>query len=247
MRITRWPPLARLAVALCAELFVGTSVAEAQASATTGSANAPEIATNGRGEVRVAPDMARLQISVETRASSANAAAADNAARITRTIAAVRAAGIDSAQIKTAGYSVAPDYDSKGRHSGFVVRNGLRIEVRRIADVGKIIDAALGGGATQVTGVQFLRSDLHESRRSALALAVAEARRDAEVLAQAAGGTLGRLIYLTSGFGTLPQPFDFQTTTVLTGASMPTPIIPGDLTVTAVANARWQFLPRQAP
>src|SRR5687768_14842345 len=151
MRIIHWPRLARLAISLCTSLFVGTSVAAGQASATAGSSNAPEIATSGRGEVRVAPDLARLQISVETRSSSANAAAADNAARITRTIAAVRAAGIDSAQINTAGYSVSPDHDSKGRQTGFVVRNGLGIEVRRIADVGKIIDAALSGGATQVT------------------------------------------------------------------------------------------------
>jgi hypothetical protein len=26
-----------------------------------------------------------------------------------------------------------------------------------------------------------------------------------------------------------------------------TPVIPGDLTIAAVASARWQFLPRQTP
>lgn len=250
MKITYWPQLARFTVALCSSVFVLTSVAAAQGRETTSSASvsSPQIATNGRGEVRVAPDLARLQITVETRSSSANAAAADNAARLARTVAAVRAAGIDSAQISTSGYSVSTDYDSKNRPSGFIVRNGLRVEVRRIADVGKIIDAALSAGATQVNGVQFLRSNVQESRRSALTLAVAEARRDAEVLAQAAGGTLGKLIYLTSGFATLPQPFDFQTTGVLASLeSGGTRIMPGDLTVTAVANAVWQFLPRQAP
>jgi uncharacterized protein len=197
--------------------------------------------------VRVAPDIARLQITVETRSSSANVAAADNAARLDRTVAAVRAAGIDSAQINTSGYSVGVNYDRKGEPAGFIVRNGLRIEVRRIADVGKSIDAALGAGATQVNGVQFLRKDVQDSRRAAIALAVAEARRDAEILAQAAGGTLGRLIYVTSGFGQLPTNFEYQTA-VVTSATVPgTPIMPGDLTVTAVANARWQFVPRQGP
>lgn len=248
MRITYWPRLPRLTIPLCSALFVATSGAAGQGGETTisASASAPVIATGGRGEVRVAPDLARLQIAVETRSSSANAGAADNAARLTRTIAAVQAAGIDSAQINTAGYSVATDYDGKGRPSGFVVRNGLRIEVRRIADVGKIIDAALSAGATQVSGVQFLRSDLQESRRRALGLAVAEARRDAEALAQAAGGSLGKLIYLTSGFAQLPTNFEYQTT-VLSSAITATPIMPGDLTVAAVANARWQFLPRQEP
>jgi uncharacterized protein YggE len=196
--------------------------------------------------VRVAPDIARLQITVETRSSSANAAAADNAARLNRTVAAVRAAGIDSAQISTAGYSVGADYDRKGEPTGFIVRNGLRIEVRRIAEVGKIIDAALGAGATQVNGVQFLRKDVQDSRRTALTLAVAEARQDAEILAQAAGGTVGKLIYVTSGFGQVPNNFEYQTAVLTSGTVPGTPIMPGDMTVSAVANARWQFVPRQA-
>lgn len=253
MRITYWPGFPRLTIPLCSLLSllcVATSAAAAQAREATSSASAsvPEIATSGRGEVRVTPDFARLQITVETSSSSANLAATDNAARLTRTVAAVRAAGVDSAQIHTAAYSVGLDNDSRNRLVGFIVRNGLRIEVRRIADIGKIIDAALSAGATQVNGVQFLRSNVQDSRRSALALAVAEARRDAEALAQAAGGTLGKLIYLTSGFAQIPTMVDYQTAYVTSGVSAAaTPIMPGDLSVTAVANARWQFLPGQAP
>jgi uncharacterized protein len=236
-------------IALSSLLCVATSAAAAQSGEPTSSpsASAPEIATSGRGEIRVAPDLARLQVTVETRSSSASAAAADNAAKLTKTVAAVRAAGVDSAQITTSGYSVATDYDSKNRPNGFVVRNGLRIDVQRIADVGKIIDAALSSGLTQVNGVQFLRRNVNDSRRSALALAVDEARRDAEALAQAAGGTLGKLIYLTSGFAQMPRNFQLEEVVVTGLSAASTPIMPGDLTVTAVANARWQFLPRQSP
>ena len=235
--------IACLSLLLC----VATSAAAAQSEPTSSpSASAPEIATSGRGEISVAPDLVRLQVTVETRSPSASAAATDNAAKLTKTVAAVKAAGIDSAQISTSGYSVMTDYDSRNRPIGFVVRNSLRIDVQRVADVGKIIDASLGSGSTQVNGIQFLRLNVSESRRSALALAVAEARRDAEVLAQAAGGTLGKLIYLTSGFAQLPSRFEYRQEVVLTGmVAGATPIMPGDLTVTAVANARWQFLPRQ--
>lgn len=96
----------------------------------------PEIATSGRGEIHVTPDQAVLSISVETRSSSAAAAAADNAPRITKAIAAIRAAGVDSAQLTTAGYSVDPDYE-KNRQVGLIVRNTLRVELRRIPDIGQ--------------------------------------------------------------------------------------------------------------
>jgi uncharacterized protein YggE len=206
----------------------------------------PEIATSGRGEIHVTPDQAVLSISVETRSSSAAAAAADNATRITRAIAAIRSAGIDSAQLTTAGYSVEPDYE-KNRQIGFIVRNTLRVEVRRIPDIGRIIDAALAAGATRVNQVQFQRVNVQDARRSALALAVAEARRDAEVLAQAAGGRLGRLLYLTSGGSPSPVGRDVsRLETVMTsgGFISPTPIMPGDLSVVAVASARWEFVAR---
>jgi uncharacterized protein len=209
----------------------------------------PEIATNGRGEVRVAPDRAVLNVSVETRSPSAASAASDNSARLIKTIASLRSTGVDSAQITTAGYSITQDYDNKNRPSGFIARNGLRVEVMRIADIGRLIDASLAGGATQINQVQFIRSDTKDAHQSALALAVADARRDAETLAQAAGGTLGRLIYLTSGFSTPAFGRDVQLSSVVVtgGLAQTTPIVPGDLIISAIASGRWQFLPGHSP
>ncbi|MFN2602353.1 MAG: SIMPL domain-containing protein [Gemmatimonadaceae bacterium] len=207
----------------------------------------PEIATTGRGEVRVAPDKAILNVGIETRSGSANAAVGDNASRVLKTIASLRSAGVDSARITTGGYSLGPDYD-KNKQIGFIARNNLRVEVLRITDVGKLIDAALSGGATQVYNIQFVRADSKEARRSALALAVEDARRDAEVLAQAAGGTLGKLISLTSNFSQQPMFATQLESAVLTGSGSgypQTPMMPGDLTIAAIASARWQFVPRQ--
>ena len=229
-------------------LILSFATAPAAAQTQNTSPGIPEIATTGRGEVHVAPDKAILNVGIETRSGLANSAVGENAARLLKTIASLRSAGVDSAQVTTGGYSLYPDYE-KNRQIGFIARNNLRVEVLRITDVGKLIDAALSGGATQVSNIQFVRADSKDARRTALALAVADARRDAEVLAQAAGGTLGRLVYLTSGLS--PQPIVTQLENVVTTAMQSgypqTPVIPGELTITAVASARWQFLPRQAP
>ena len=228
-------------------LTLSFAAAPVAAQTQTASPNAPEIATTGRGEVHVAPDKAILNVGIETRSGSANAAVGDNASRVVKTIASLRAAGVDSAQITTGGYSLYPDYE-KNKQIGFIARNNLRVEVLRIADVGKLIDAALSGGATQVSSVQFTRADSKEVIRTALALAVAETRRGAEVLAQAAGGSLGKLIYLTSGLPAQPMMSSQLESVVMTGSSgyPQTPVIPGDLTIAAVASARWQFIPAQS-
>jgi uncharacterized protein YggE len=229
-------------------LILILAASPAAAQTPNSSSSIPEIATTGRGEVHVAPDKAILNVGIETRSGSANAAVGENATRVLKTIASLRSAGVDSAKITTGGYSLGPDYD-KNKQIGFIARNNLRVEVLRITDVGKLIDAALSGGATQVYNIQFGRADAKEARRNALALAVADARNDAEVLAQAAGGTLGKLISLTSNFSQQPMLSTQMESAVLSGtvSGYPqTPMMPGDLTISAIASARWQFLPRQS-
>jgi uncharacterized protein YggE len=146
-------------------LILSVAAAPISAQTRTDSPNIPEIATTGRGEVHVTPDKAILNIGIETRSSSANGAVGENAVRVVKTIVSLRSAGVDSARITTGGYSLYPDYE-KNRQIGFIARNNLRVEVVRVADVGKLLDAALSGGATQVSNIQFVRADSKEARQA---------------------------------------------------------------------------------
>jgi len=211
-----------------------------------------EVSTTGRGEVAVTPDHAVLVVGIEGRAPSAAAAASDVAAKVTSTIAALRAAGLTAEQITTVGYSVSQDYDftppAGRRPNGFIARNSVRMDVRRVADIGKLIDAALAGGATQVNPVQYLPQNATDARDRALALAVASARHDAETIARAGGGSLGKLVYLSSSLS--PQPYfepqlvqDTRVMAAPAAAVAPTSLTPGALTISAVASMRWEFIP----
>jgi uncharacterized protein len=205
-----------------------------------------EIATSGRGEVRIPPTRAIVAFNVDNFARNAAVAASDNARTSQATIAALKSVGVKDTDISNGGYSVYPDFE-KGKPRGFNARNIIRVEVP-IADVGKVVDTALEVGATSVSPIQFMGGDLAVVRRDALKRAVAEARRDAEALADAAGGSLGRLLSLTSG---VSQPIgrgpEFAVTAALSssGGYTPTDLRPSDLTVTAVASGRWEFLPRR--
>ena len=104
----------------------------------------------------------------------------------------------------------------------------------------------MNGGAGEINSVQFGAPNIEEARRAAMTEAVKQARADAAVLASAAGGTLGRLITLSSsssfppGYGS----YQMESVAVLTsGSSVPTVISPRDLTVSAQALGRWEFIP----
>ena len=206
-----------------------------------------DIVTAATGEAQFVPDRAAVYVGVETRATTAAAAARDNAQRQRAIIDAVVAAGVSREQISTQNYSVAPDtrYDQATQRStvvGYVVSNVVRVEVRRIDQVASVLDAALGKGANQINSLDFFASNSDSARHEAIAQGVARARADAETLARAAGGSLGALVELsTVDAGPRPM-YRLDVRTAMAQANA-TPIEPGQQRVQVTVNARWRFIP----
>jgi uncharacterized protein YggE len=223
--------------------------ASAQAGVTTAPGAPPSITASAVGETRVVPDRAMVSVAVESQGETAAKAGADNAARQTQVINAVKAVGVAAAQIRTSGYNVFPEYaqsSGKGpRISGYRAHNTVQVEVRDIDAVGKVIDAALGAGATNIGGVSLFAASTDAARKDALQKAVAKARMEAEAVASAAGGSLGALLELAiEPFGT-PQPLMRQQAVMAMSAPAPTPIETGEIVVQAMVRVRWQFVPGQ--
>jgi uncharacterized protein YggE len=231
---------------LCVLLSPSFSYARAQSPAHGDSPAPSEVTTSGRGESRITPDRATVLVSIESRAGSAAEATSANSLTTSATIKAIKAAVSPTDVVTTESFSVNRDYDKNSRPTGFIARNSVRIQLGSIAGVGAIVDAALAGGATQVLPVQFAGSRTGDARRAALNLAVTEARLDAEAMAAAAGGSLGRLLSLSSTTGGAPSQTYYQTVMATGGlsAAPSPPMLPNDLTITAVVNGRWEFLPR---
>ena len=111
----------------------------------------PVLSTSGQGEAKVTPDRASVMLNVQTRATTAAAAASENATRTRAVLDAVAKLGLSRDQLSTEGYTVYPEmqYDKNGaspRVSGYVVTNTVRAETKRPEQAGAIVDAALRGG-----------------------------------------------------------------------------------------------------
>jgi uncharacterized protein len=223
----------------------------AQAGQTPSPQPPPNIAVSAVGETYVVPDRAMLSVAVESQGETAAKAGADNAAKQTRVIDAAKAAGIAAAQVRTSGYNVFPEYaqaPGKGpRVTGYRANNTVQIEVRNLEAVGKVIDAVLAAGATNIGAVNLYASNTDAARREALQKAVAKARGEAEAAATAAGGSLGALVDLAVEPWGPPQPLARQVMMAADAVRMavPTPIESGEMLIQAVVRARWQFVPAQ--
>lgn len=212
-----------------------------------GTAAAPQIVVTGNGQATVSPDRATIFLGVQTRGATAASAGAQNAQRLRGVLDTLRAIGLTSDQLSTINYNVSPEmqYSPNGttppKVTGYVVTNTVRAELRKIEDVARAIDAALGKGANEVSSLQFFSSKADSVRRAALAAAVADARSDAETLARAAGGTLGALVEVSSSeIPVRPMP---QVMRMEAAMNKATPIEAGQQTVSATVTARWAFIP----
>ena len=146
--------------------------ADAQVQPAPGPQPPPSVSATAMGDARIVPDRAMLSVAVESQAASAAKAGADNAARQTRVIDALKAAGIAAAQIRTSGYNVFPEYaqgDGRApRITGYRAHNSVQVEVRDIAAVGKVIDAVLAAGANNIGAVSLFASNTDPARKEAL-------------------------------------------------------------------------------
>lgn len=208
------------------------------------------LVASGQGEAKVAPDRVSVLVNVQTRASTAAAAAADNARRTRAVLDALGALGLAKDQLSTEGYSAYPEmrYDKDGgapRVTGYVITNSVRAESKRVEQAGAIIDAALSAGANVINALSFYASSIDVPRREAIALAVASARADAQAMAAAAGGTIGELVELsTQGPTVPPRPMFDMAARGKAAMAEPTPINPGQQTISVFVSARWRFVPR---
>jgi uncharacterized protein len=210
-------------------------------------AQVAQIVVTGHGEVKVSPDRATIQIAVQTRAATASEAAAQNATKQQAVLSALRALGLTNDQLSTVNYQVYPEQRyEQGKDpviSGYNVTNTIVADIRRLDQVGKVIDASLSHGANLISSLQFYSSNTQGARRTAIASAIEMARADADAAAHAAGGMLGPLLEVNVMAVSPPRPQPLMMARASGVAQADTPINPGDETLGVDVMTRWRFLP----
>lgn len=161
------------------------------------------ITVQGRASVLVMPDIATLYFGASFTEDDAQVAqtSVNTAASAARE--AITALGIAPEAITTNSISIYREYDYSGdsaRAIGFTASTQLCVTLEDISLAGQVIDAALGAGLNNVRNVEFSSSKQAEYYDQALAMATQNAAHKADILATAAGYTLGRIHSLTEEY-----------------------------------------------
>lgn len=232
-------------------LLAGTAVLSAcalpaQTQTSPARENSAIITAAGEGRREMAPDKATIVLGVETRARTPAAAASANAERMTAIRAALVRAGVAERDIATARYSLGFEYTGRTPpDTHYVAANMVTVTTRQLDQVGRIIDTGLGAGANNINSLHYDLSDRTQANTQALTEAVAQARQQAETMAAAAGGRLGDLVELSTQPGEYRPFFAGDVAMRMQAGAAPTPVSPGQVTVTASVTGRWRFVPNR--
>jgi uncharacterized protein YggE len=195
------------------------------------------VTVTGDATVQAQPDTAVVTVAVVTQNASASEAQSENASKTDAVVRAVKTAAGAGAEVKTAGYSLQPQYVYKEgvppTITSYVARNAVTVTTAVLERVGAIIDAATRAGANNVDGLAFtLRRD-ETARAQALSAATREATAKARTVAEALGGRVVRVIEVQEG-GAIVRPLvtnDSSNFIRARAAQDATPVEPGSLDI----------------
>lgn len=210
----------------------------------------PTLTVGGDAEVSVEPD--RASVTLGTTAQAATAAGAQEQVNqvMSQTLAALRELGIPEANVRTSGINLYPVYSEAYRpmqggepHTPRIVAyrasNSVRVEVDDPATIGSVIDAGVGAGANELSGITFDLRDDTAQRAEALRRAAANARKKAEALAAGAGVRLLAVHTVSEGgFQTLPV---YQGDVRMAMEASGAPVSPGQVRVQASVTMTWRI------
>lgn len=204
------------------------------------------LAVSGTGKVYAVPDMAEITVGVVTQGPTAAEAQAENNRRMQAVIQKLKEMGLSEADLHTGGLSVYPEYAPAPAKEGppgivaYRAANSLVVKVKPVDRAGLVVDAALAAGASQVHGLRFLAANAAALELQALGLAVQDARRKAEALAQALGVKLGTPQSVSVD---VSQPWYPLYSTAKALVDEATPVLPGQVEITASVHVTYAIVP----
>lgn len=205
------------------------------------------LTVDGHGEVTVSPDLAYLNISVETNSKNAKDAVSENSRKINKVISTLKPLIGSKDTLKTTEYSLYPVYEyDETRKKSFItsyrVTSEIRLKTFLIDKIGQIIDVTTDAGANRISGPAFDNSERDMNKRKALARAVEDAGETAKTVAEAAGVELVKIVRINPSYS-YPLPIYKQSMrTARAAESSDTPAIEsGDMTVEANVSIVYEI------
>ena len=249
LRHIRRSPILRFAAILmaCATMM--------QAQESPHASGAASVRVHGQATISVEPNQAQFDIGVVSQATTAKAAADQNARQSDALIHELNAA-FPSATINGVNFSVNPNYqypkEGAPTIAGYTASKTVRLLLEDISRLQTVVDIAVKSGATSINRLTFTVRNEDSARAQALAAAARQAQAGAQALATALQLRIVRLLTVEEGQPVIVSPpreisFEKLQSTNLAPISLGTIDVHADVDLTYEAAPAAERPPENAP
>lgn len=199
------------------------------------------ITVTGKGSVEKSPDTAKVSFSVRSEKKSLKDAQNEVSGKIEAVKTALIAAGVEDKYIKTDSYTSYPQYDypqtpcyngicktTSPTLRGYEVSHSVTVSIKNLDAVESVLGILATNAVTDMNGPNFGFEDDKMVAREARDSAIADAKTEAEKLAQALGVKLVRIVSFSENGGGYPVPMYARDAVMMQSAKaeVSNPVIP---------------------
>jgi uncharacterized protein YggE len=216
------------------------------------SSPARTVRVSGEATVTAAPDRATVRFGIVSKATTAEAARAQNATAAKSAMNAVRKLGVAEEKMQMEGLRLQPrrEYNPKTERrekKGFKATRRVVVELTDLKELPRLVAQVVQRGANRVEGIDYTLSDRSSIRDEALQTAAANAQDKARLLVRALDASLGPVQQITEeDFGyDRPQPrvqAAFAKSVDVDAESEPDAYAAGEIEVTARVQVVFELV-----
>ncbi len=205
----------------------------------------PVVELNVTESVKAKPDIATVNAGVTVIAPTAVEAMRQNAQAMSAVVARIKSLGVAADDIQTTSINLNAqyDYDQAQRKQiflGYQASNQVSVVLRKIEESGKVLDALVAAGVTDINGPSFSIEDDRAAKSQARKAAVESAKGQAMEYAQAAGYSDVRLLEVSETvYAGPPQPMAMKARDAAEQAS--TPVEPGMVSSSVTVTVKYEM------
>ncbi len=203
------------------------------------------VSISASAEASQVPDIATVSAGVVTQAVDGNSAMRQNAERMAKVLAAIKAAGIAERDVQTSGINLSPQYryveNEAPTITGYQASNTVSLKVRDVANLGKVLDALAAQGSNQIHGPSFEIDDPEPVYAEARLAALAKARARAVTYADALDLRVRRIVSISEGGGGGFQPMPMMVQSKSRDMVESTPVSPGETTLSVSLDVVFEL------
>ena len=169
------------------------------------------ISVTGEARAEFVPDQAILSGQLVSKAKQLSAAKEENDKMVKRVLAIAKEFDLPKDKISASNVYITPDLvwdqnTQKQNKIGYIVTRNLTLTMDKMAIHERVLSALLEGGIDQINGVNFTLANPEGHADTLRVKALQNAHARAQMLAEAAGVTLGKVILISTNQAAMQPP-----------------------------------------